>query len=583
MLIHLCFFLSLSGALAQTVEQWRVATLPFTSTVNYSNPFSDVSFSATFSNGTASITRAGFWDGGSAFAVRFSGSAGEWAWRTACSNTADSGLHNRSGTLTVAPYASGANPLYAHGPLRVRSDGRRFEHADGAPFRWLGDTAWMSPDLTLLDSCNAPANASCASALRYIIADRVQKGFTVYQTYYFGETGTWWLDPGNFTRLNASAFGARVDTVVAAANEAGLAVALGMGMHSQSVTMPLPALRALAAYTSARYGAHSIVWITAQEGELRRRAPLAARAPAPPRLIFSPPLRSHRARAVNAPNANATAWGVAAQALFDGTRDLGVPLTAHMWVGPNASAPFAPPFVYGDRPFHSWFATQGGHTGMGIRSKEHYASYWNWRSPLSGLPEPFLEAEAMYENITCGPRFAWANDTRAAAWKATLCGSLGFTYGAAAIWLFKRDVEDKTGEAYNPNTWWWPNVALPGSFQVGAMSSALGPQGALGAGWAQLTPRFSDPAWCDFGAEDETTVLASVGDEAFVLYSYGAALDVGTVRGLRAAPAAYAATLLDPRSGATRALGSVTSADGVWRVPPKPDAGDWAWMLVLQQ
>ena len=252
----------------QTAEQWRVVTLQFSSSLPYLNPFLDVSFSAVFTLGNVSITRAGYWDGGSSFAVRFHGpQLGLWSWRTQCSNPLDAGLHNASGQLAIAPYASGSNPLFLHGPLRVRGDGRRFEHADATPFRWLGDTAWMSPDLTLLDSCNAPANVTCSSALDYIISDRVAKGFTVYQTYYFGETDTWWVPGSNYTRLNASAFGARVDRVVGAATEAGLVVALGMGMHSQSVTMPLPALRALAAYTSARYGAHSIVWITAQEGE----------------------------------------------------------------------------------------------------------------------------------------------------------------------------------------------------------------------------------------------------------------------------------------------------------------------------
>ena len=273
----LAFLLASSAApqattTATTAEQWRVVAIPFTSSQAYANPFLDVSFTAVFTQGNRSITRAGYWNGGRAFALRFHGPAlGAWAWRTQCSNPADAGLHNVSGTLQVVPYASGANPLFVHGPLRVRGDGRRFQHADGTPFRWLGDTAWMSPDLTLLDSCNAPPNVTCASALDYIIADRLAKSFTVYQTYFFGETDTWWVPGSNYTALNATAFEARVDRVVSAATEAGLAVALGMGMHSQSVTMPLPALQALAAYTSARYGAHSIVWITAQEGAWRQR------------------------------------------------------------------------------------------------------------------------------------------------------------------------------------------------------------------------------------------------------------------------------------------------------------------------
>jgi len=32
-----------------------------------------------------------------------------------------------------------------HGPLRVSADGRQLQHANGAPFFWLGDTAWLMP------------------------------------------------------------------------------------------------------------------------------------------------------------------------------------------------------------------------------------------------------------------------------------------------------------------------------------------------------------------------------------------------------------------------------------------------------
>jgi hypothetical protein len=34
-------------------------------------------------------------------------------------------------------------PAAAPGPLRVSADGRAFAHADGTPFFWLGDTAWL--------------------------------------------------------------------------------------------------------------------------------------------------------------------------------------------------------------------------------------------------------------------------------------------------------------------------------------------------------------------------------------------------------------------------------------------------------
>ena len=46
-----------------------------------------------------------------------------------------------SKSLHVTAY-TGDNPLLKHGFLRVSANKRHFEHADGTPFLWLGDTWW---------------------------------------------------------------------------------------------------------------------------------------------------------------------------------------------------------------------------------------------------------------------------------------------------------------------------------------------------------------------------------------------------------------------------------------------------------
>ena len=82
----------------------------------------------------------GFWDGGKTWKLRFAAPvAGEWRWRTSCSEAGDTGLHGAAGSFSVAPYA-GSNALYRHGILRPHKSGRFLEHADGVPFYWLGDT-----------------------------------------------------------------------------------------------------------------------------------------------------------------------------------------------------------------------------------------------------------------------------------------------------------------------------------------------------------------------------------------------------------------------------------------------------------
>jgi hypothetical protein len=62
------------------------------------------------------------------------------------------------------------SPWEAHGPLRVSANGHYLEHQDGAPFFWLGDTAWHLPRLTPED------------VERYL-ADRAARGFNVIQFY----------------------------------------------------------------------------------------------------------------------------------------------------------------------------------------------------------------------------------------------------------------------------------------------------------------------------------------------------------------------------------------------------------------
>ena len=63
-------------------------------------------------------------------------------FRTICSDTANRDLHNKTGTVNISGY-KGNNPLFQHGPLRTSSDKRHFEHDDGTPFFWLGDTWWF--------------------------------------------------------------------------------------------------------------------------------------------------------------------------------------------------------------------------------------------------------------------------------------------------------------------------------------------------------------------------------------------------------------------------------------------------------
>ena len=120
-----------------TVER-TVAEWPFTASRPHASP-DELKLDVVF-KGPSGVHEAAFWAGENEWRVRFAAPApGPYTYATVCSDTSDTGLHGRAGTLDAVPY-DGANPLLLHGAPRVASDKRHFAHEDGTPFFWLADT-----------------------------------------------------------------------------------------------------------------------------------------------------------------------------------------------------------------------------------------------------------------------------------------------------------------------------------------------------------------------------------------------------------------------------------------------------------
>ena len=134
-----------------TVQQNCVAEIQFRSTSVYPDPYNDVDLEVVFRGPQGESMRVpAFWAGDNVWAARFAGEhAGKYEFHSECSDNGDTGLHARSGTVTVVSYI-GVNPLYMHGRLRVAADKRHFVQADGTPFFWVGDTWWMGLTLSLI-------------------------------------------------------------------------------------------------------------------------------------------------------------------------------------------------------------------------------------------------------------------------------------------------------------------------------------------------------------------------------------------------------------------------------------------------
>ena len=155
----------------QTVQANRVIEIRLQSKKTYRNPFLELELDAVVTRPDGQQLRVPmFWAGEQEWRLRYaSHQLGTHSWRTECTDRDNAGLHGIQGTLQVVPY-EGDNPLYRHGPLRVTQDQRHFEHADGTPFFWLGDTWWKGLCRRLT-----------WQGFQELTADRNKKGFTVIQ------------------------------------------------------------------------------------------------------------------------------------------------------------------------------------------------------------------------------------------------------------------------------------------------------------------------------------------------------------------------------------------------------------------
>jgi hypothetical protein len=144
----------------------------FVSSKTYSDPFNDVELDVVVTDPQGHEQRVpAFWAGDHVWRVRYaSHGPGRYSFRTTCSDPKNSDLHGKTGTLEVSPY-KGDNPLFLHGPIRVASDRLHFEHEDGTPFFWLGDTWWFGFCTRL----------PWPEGFQVLTEDRVKKGYTVIQ------------------------------------------------------------------------------------------------------------------------------------------------------------------------------------------------------------------------------------------------------------------------------------------------------------------------------------------------------------------------------------------------------------------
>ena len=257
---------SVYGQFSQTVAQWQVSELAFTSGVAIEDPIHQIDLLTTFTHesGQKWVVR-GFWNGGDQWKVRFQPKlTGSYKYVTQVEgDVKPEGLQGQSGTIVAMPY-TGDNPLYTHGSLRVSENGRYFQYQDGTPFLWIGDTNWSGPHKASMDDWEQ------------YLSIRKDQGFNLLQVMmtnslafaanaegrqaYIG-TDKIYIDPSFFQYL---------DKRIEAINQHGMAfggVLIWSASWNQQArhlnpgqTLSEEQIILLGRYLMARYGAYHSVW-----------------------------------------------------------------------------------------------------------------------------------------------------------------------------------------------------------------------------------------------------------------------------------------------------------------------------------
>ena len=159
-----------AGADARKAVRWDVFEATCTITGEYANPFMDVELNMVFRQGDNQWIIPAFWVGGKTWKARFAPPLlGNYQYRAEGTDKSHTKLGGKEQLLEVTSY-QGDNPLLQHGFVRVGADRRHFEHADGTPFFWLGDTWWK-----------CLCKRMTWEGFQELTADRKAKGFSVVQ------------------------------------------------------------------------------------------------------------------------------------------------------------------------------------------------------------------------------------------------------------------------------------------------------------------------------------------------------------------------------------------------------------------
>lgn len=517
----------LATAAAATAEQSAVFETSFTSDRKYGNPFMEVQVDVIFQSGDQQWLVPAFWAGGDKWTVRFAPPVqGDYTFQPKCSDPANQTLNGAAQPLRVSPY-TGDNPLLKHGFLRISGDKRHFEHADGTPFLWLGDTWWKN-------LCKRMP----WDGFQQLTADRKSKGFNVVQIVcgpYPDENmmePRWENEGGkpyetiDFSVVNPAYF-EHADRRIRHLVDAGMVpVIFGgwgrpqAGGKSTLAQVGLDGFKRHWRNLVARYGAYPTIWAVGGEAK----------------DSYGP-------------------WSELAKFVKE-IDPLKHPLTYH--------APEHPRQAIKDNAAFDFDMVGIGHNGYQTAAQ----ALEMMKSCLAQEPaRPALCGEACYEGHM---QTNFQDVQRHLFWSFMLSGAAGHTYGAAGIWQASVEGDPGIDPVYDWTTW-QEAMAYPGSTQLGIGKKLLEQYP-----WSRFEVR---PEWAEAGC----FAAGIPGEVRFIyqprrgIYDWKGTLVKNLEPGVR-----YRAFYFDPATGRRFDQGIVESTTGEYRTNRLPSPQDWVLVMASE-
>lgn len=428
---------SLSGTYERMVE-WT-----FESRRHYADPFNDVVVDVLVERDGQRWKVPAFWRGGSYWSVRFAPpKPGTYAFRVESSDRENSDLNGRDGRIIIAPY-KGSSPVLERGMVRVSANHRHFEHADGTPFYWLGDTWWTGL------SDRLPWEG-----FQRLVLDRKAKGFTVVQICvglipsneeqapsdpgFCNEGGCAW-EPG-FARINPRYFD-YADRRIQCLVDNGIVPVIVGGWRQVLAQMGVGRMQRHWRYVIARYGAYPVLWLAGGE-------------------VYDPP-ESHRRTGALADHLRTVPGEWTEVVRFIRAVDpYHHPVSVH-----EVDPPYDSPLQ--DETLTDFDLFQAGHRGW--PSIATAVALLNKHYARTTITKPLVVGEIGYE------RMAGENHEdyqRAAFWLTMLNGAAGFTYGnisTAEAYSVGKPPQRRLMSSYT----WEEGMHFPGSTQIGLGAKLL--------------------------------------------------------------------------------------------------------------